>query len=146
MLLVFPIPDFLSPIPFYDHFGLPTMSIQSYRDLLAWQKAMDLAAECHQLTLRMPKSEQFGLSSQIQRSATNMPSEIANGHGRSTTRDFLWHLGNANGLRCQLETQLILAQRAGHIPTDELARLLDRSAEVGRILTGLIPSLERKLD
>lgn len=122
------------------------MGIQSYRDLVAWQKAMDLAGECYRLTSHFPKVEQYGLSAQIQRSATNIPSEIANGHGRSVTRDYFWHLGNANGLRCQLETQLLLAHQAGHMPESELNATLERSAEVGRILTGLIHSLERKLD
>ena len=122
------------------------MSVLNYRELIVWQKAMDLAGECYRVTEHFPRVETYGLTAQIQRSATNIPSEIAHGQGRATTRDFLWHLGNANGLRCQLETQLMLAARAGHPPENELNPMLERCAEVGRLLTGLIHSLERKID
>src|SRR5438132_84102 len=122
------------------------MSVLNYRELIVWQKSMDLADECFRVTAHFPRVETYGLTAQIQRSATNIPSEIAHGQGRATTRDFLWHLGNANGLRCQLETQLMLAARAGHLPENELDTMLERCAEVGRLLTGLIHSLERKID
>ena len=122
------------------------MSVLNYRELIVWQKAMDLADECFRVTAHFPRVETYGLTAQIQRSATNIPSEIAHGQGRATTRDFLWHLGNANGLRCQLETQLMLAARAGHIPDTDLNAILERCSEVGRLLTGLIHSLERKID
>jgi four helix bundle protein len=122
------------------------MSVMNYRELIVWQKAMDLADTCFKITASFPRVETYGLTAQIQRSATDIPSEIAHGQGRATTRDFLWHLGNANGRRCQLETQLMLAYRAGHLTEEALKALLERCAEVGRLLTGLTQSLERKLD
>ena len=122
------------------------MSVKHYRELIAWQKAMDLTTECYRITTHFPKSETYGLTASIQRTATAIPSEIAQGQGRSTTRDFLWHLGNANGRCSELETQIILAFRVGHLPEEEMKQILERSAEVGRIISGLISSLERRLD
>jgi four helix bundle protein len=120
------------------------MAVLNYRELIVWQKAMDLAVECHRIVSHFPKVETYGLSASVQRTAAKIPSEIAHGQGRPTTSDFLWHLGHANGLRCELETQLILSSRAGYLPEDQLNAVLERCLEVSRLLHGLINSLERK--
>lgn len=122
------------------------MTVKHYRELIAWQKAMDLTAECYRVTTHFPKHETYGLAASIQRTATEIPSQIAQGQGRNTTRDFLWHLGNSLGECCKLETQIMLAFRVGHLPEPEMKSILDRSAEVGRIVNGLIGGLERRID
>jgi len=73
------------------------MTIRSYRDLKVWQKAMDLAVDCYRLSRRLPRSEMYGLSSQMQRSAASIPANIAEGHGREHLGDYLHHLSMANG-------------------------------------------------
>lgn len=122
------------------------MGVSSYRDLLVWQKAMDFVVGCYRLTEPFPKSELYGLTSQLRRCAVSVPSNIAEGHGRYHTGDFLHHLSFAHGSLCEAETQLVLAERLGYAPPEAVAPLLDSAGEVGRMLNGLAAALERKLD
>jgi four helix bundle protein len=121
------------------------MNVKSYRDLLVWQKAMDLAAEVHPVALSFPKTEMFGLTSQLNRAATSVPSNIAEGHGRRTTADFIHFLSIARGSLNEVETQIILASRYDYIPDTVHDHLLQLSSEVGRMLNGLMDALERRL-
>ena len=75
----------------------PTTPVKSYRDLLVWQKAMDLVEESYSVASQLPKTETFGLVSQIQRAAVSVPANIAEGHGRQHLGDYLHHLSIANG-------------------------------------------------
>ena len=120
------------------------MNIKSYRDLLVWQKSMDLAVDIHPCALAFPKAEMFGLTSQMNRSATSVPSNIAEGHGRRTTGDYIHFLTISRGSLNELETQLTLAMRHGYISEAIHDRFLDRAAEVGRLLNGLLDALERR--
>lgn len=121
------------------------MNVKSYRDLLVWQKSMDLAVEIHPIAIAFPKVELFGLTSQLTRAATSIPSNIAEGHGRRTTGDFLYFLSISRGSLNEVETQLTLALRYDYISSAVHDHLLERSGEVGRMLNGLIESLERRL-
>src|ERR1700691_5822003 len=87
--------------------------ITSFRDLKAWQKAMDLSVEIYELTRGFPREEIFGLASQLRRSAVSIPSNIAEGQGRSGTREFQQFLSVARGSLCEPQTQLEIARRAG---------------------------------
>ena len=120
-------------------------SINSYQDLLVWQKAMDLAVDFHKLTRRFPREEQFALSAQLRRAGISVPSNIADGHGRKTTRDYIHFLSIARGSINEAETQLTLAQRFDYISPSLLSGSLEKTAEIGRMLNGLIDSLEKKL-
>lgn len=120
------------------------MSVKYYRELLLWQKAMDLAVEVHPIALSFQKEEMFALTSQINRSATSVPSNIAEGNGRRATGEYTHFLGIAKGSLNELETQLTLACRYDYIPELVHDLLLQKSAEVGRMLNGLIEALERK--
>ena len=121
------------------------MQIQYDRDLLVWQKAMDLCVEVHNATLTFPKQELFGLSAQLNRSVVSVPSNIAEGHGRRTTPDFIHFLAITRGSLNEVETQLTLAMRYHYISQTDHDDLLERCGEVGRMLNGLIDSLERRL-
>jgi len=121
------------------------MSIQSYRDLLVWQKSMDLCVEIHHASLLFPKNELFGLTAQIGRAVVSIPSNIAEGHGRRTTPDYLHFLSIARGSLNEVETQITLAMRYGYIAKAEHDLLLAQSYEIGRMLNGLMDSLERHL-
>ncbi|MFQ5733750.1 MAG: four helix bundle protein [Planctomycetaceae bacterium] len=120
------------------------MTIKSHRDLLVWQKAMELVEHCYSVTRRFPDSERYGLTSQIQRAAVSIPANIAEGKARGTTKTFLNHLSIAGGSLAELDTHLIIAKRLGYIEEQSLAGLLDRAEEVGRMLTGLRRSLKAK--
>ena len=118
------------------------MSIRSYRDLEVWQKAMDLVAECYQRTKKFPKSEIYGLTSQLQRAAVSIPANIAEGRERHYQKEFIQHLSIAYGSLAELETHFQIAQRLNYIDMNELKELLEKSAEVGRMLNGLRKALK----
>jgi len=117
--------------------------IRSYRDLEVWQKAMDLVVASYRLTNLFPKSETYGLSSQIQRSAASVPANIAEGHGREHLGDYLHHLSIANGSLMELETHILVAGRLNYVGREEVDRMLSQTGEVGRMLAGLIRSLKK---
>lgn len=121
------------------------MPIHYYRDLIVWQKAMDLCVEVHNVTLVFPKQELFGLSSQLNRSVVSVPSNIAEGHGRRTTPDFIHFLAISRGSMNEVETKLTLAMRYNYLTEADHDELLERCGEVGRMLNGLIDALERRL-
>ncbi|HET7092932.1 MAG TPA: four helix bundle protein, partial [Thermomicrobiales bacterium] len=94
---------------------------QSYRDLIAWQKGIALVESVYQLTSGWPADERLGLVAQARRSAVSVPANIAEGSGRSGSREFRHHLSMAHGSLCELETHVIVAQRLGYegrLPAD----------------------------
>lgn len=116
--------------------------INSYRDLKVWAKAMDLVVESYRVANLLPKSEAYGLVSQIQRAATSIPANIAEGHGREHLGDYLRHLSIANGSLMELETHFLVAGRLAYLRADDLVPLLAQTAEVGRMLAGLTKKLK----
>ena len=121
------------------------MIINSYRDLKVWQLGMDLAEQVYHLTREFPKQEVYGLVSQIQRAVVSIPSNIAEGHARGSTKEFLHHLAIALGSLAELETQLILAKRLTYIEKNDLELVLSKTDEIQRMLRGLQRSLKAKL-
>jgi four helix bundle protein len=96
------------------------MSISRFRELKAWQLSMDLAERVYLLTDAFPKSETYGLTSQIRRAAVSVPSNLAEGCGRDSTKEFLHFIAIAVGSICEIETQLLLSQRLKYINTSDL--------------------------
>jgi len=121
------------------------MSIQSYRDLKVWQKAMDLIELCCGTTRSFPADERYGLVSQIRRAVVSVAANIAEGQGRSHTREFLNHLSMARGSLMEVETLLLVSQRVGYLSGESLAPMAALCDEVSRMLTGLRHALEKKL-
>ncbi len=120
------------------------MSVHSYRDLLVWQKAMELVVECYRLSDFLPKTEMYGLASQLKRSAVSVPANIAEGHGREHLGDYLHHLSFANGSLMEVETHILLAEKLTFITKEEIEPVLAKSGEVGRMLAGLTRSLKNR--
>jgi four helix bundle protein len=120
------------------------MPIESYQDLIVWQKAMDLAEQCYLATRPFPKEELFGMTSQIRRAATSIPANIAEGWGRGTTGEYLQFLRVAQGSTKELETHLLLCHRVGLLTADQARPLLSLLAEVSRMTISLIGSLRRR--
>ena len=104
---------------------------------------MDLVTRCYGATKAFPKSELYGLTSQLQRSAVSIPSNIAEGQARQHTKEFLQFLAIASGSVAELETQLLIAVRLEYISKETAAELLALAGSVGRMLRGLRNSLER---
>lgn len=120
------------------------MMIKSYKDLDVWQKAMDLAVMCYQATKDFPKSEVYGLTSQLQRAAVSIPANIAEGHERKHQKEFIQHLSIAYSSLAELETHIQIAQRLDYISSDKTKRLLEMTGEIGRMLNGLRKSIEKR--
>ncbi len=87
------------------------MKVRRYQDLIVWQKAMDLVEKVYEITRHYPREELYGLTAQSRKAAVSIPSNIAEGQGRSTTPDFLRHLSIAYGSLLELETQILIARR-----------------------------------
>ena len=113
-------------------------NIQSYRDLRVWQEAMNLAEGCYRLTKQFPREELFGLTSQIRRSASSIPANIAEGYGRDSTNAYVNQLRIAQGSLKEVETHLLLSQRIGITTPDAVDLLLKRSQSTGKMLRILI--------
>jgi four helix bundle protein len=106
---------------------------------------MELVILCYRLTSKFPKTEIYGLSSQIQRAAVSIPANIAYGKGRVHLGDYIYHLSIANGSLKELETHLLIAGRLSYLDPQELQPALELSDEIGRMLNTLIEKLnERK--
>jgi four helix bundle protein len=116
----------------------------SHKDLVVWQKALALAVEIYLLTERFPRAERFGLVAQMRRAAVSIPSNIAGGSARRTTRDFAAFLHVARGSFAELETQLLLAGQIGYLGQMQLESTLPKLDEVGRLLTAVIAGLRRR--
>ena len=116
-------------------------SIRSYSDLVAWRKAMDLVVAVYKATDKLPSNEQYGLTNQIRRAVVSIPSNIAEGQGRSSVNEFARFLSISRGSLYELETQLLIAERLAYLSEGESAGLLRLTDEVGRLLRGLSRSV-----
>ncbi|MBI4662634.1 MAG: four helix bundle protein [Verrucomicrobia bacterium] len=117
------------------------MKVTNYRELIAWQKSVDLVVAVYQATKVFPPDEIYGLTSQVRRAAVSVPSNISEGQGRGTPNEFIRGLRLAHGSLQESETQLVIAQRLAYLAAREAEGLLDQTAEVGRIINGLIKSI-----
>ena len=115
--------------------------IRSHRDLIVWQKAMDLVVRVYRDTESLPKAETYGLTSQIRRAVTSIPANIAEGQGRRLTKEFVYFLANARGSLWELDTHLESATRLGFLNSDTHQELQSQLDEVGRMLNGLMRSV-----
>ena len=122
------------------------MKIKSYTDLQVWQKSMTLVTDVYKITSDFPKSETYGLTGQIRKSAVSIPSNIAEGSARETTRDLLRFISIAYGSLAELETQLLIARNLGYLEENILFPIMQRCREIGRMLNGLRQSLLSSLE
>ena len=122
---------------------MTTATIRNYRDLIAWQRAMDLVEAVYTATRSFPKEELYGLTSQIRRASVSIASNVAEGHGRSGGREFAHRLSIAHGSLCEVETQLEIAARLGYISNDRMEEILLLAIETGKLINGLMHSVER---
>jgi four helix bundle protein len=120
------------------------MTIRSYQDLDVWKKSLHLVKTTYSLIANFPASERYGLTSQIQRAAISIPANIAEGRGRSSRKEFLYFLKVACGSLAELETHLFIAIELGYLTPSECSGFFTQTAEIGRMLNGLINALKAK--
>jgi four helix bundle protein len=118
---------------------------QHYKDLIAWQRAMDFVSAVYDATDAFPKREMYSLSDQMRRAAVSVPSNIAEGQAHYSNREFLHFLRHARGSLAELETQVLIAQQRKYLNQGQVDDLLKRADELSRILSGLISSLREKV-
>jgi four helix bundle protein len=116
--------------------------MRPHKKLEVWKKAIDFVTKIYKSTELFPDSEKFGLTSQIRRSAVSIPSNMAEGAGRTGKKEFIQFLSIAQGSTSELETQLIIANNLGYLKKEEL-KLLDELDEISRMIIGLIKSLKK---
>ena len=115
--------------------------VRSYQELIVWQKAMDLVVAVYEQTQAFPKTEIYGLTNQLRRASVSIPSNIAEGQGRNSTKQFRYFLSIAYGSLQEVETQLFIAKRLQYLTAEQTDPLLAQCAEVGRLINGLLRSL-----
>ena len=118
-------------------------SITSFRDLLVWQKSIDLAVRCHMLAKRFPRDEQPVIGYQVRKSSLSMPSNVAEGFARHSTASYIQHLWTAHASGAELQSQLEVGRRIDVVTERDAEILIADAQEIGRMLNGLVGSLER---
>jgi four helix bundle protein len=117
------------------------MGVQSYRELVAWQKAMDLVTDVYKVCRSFPKEEVYGLTQQVRRAAVSVPANIAEGQGRGSGKEFSYHLRVSHGSLQELETLVLIARRLEYVEAAAHDRLVACIDELSRILRGLRKSV-----
>ncbi len=120
------------------------MAVKNYRDLIVWQKAMELVEEIYKETRSFPSEESYGLKTQLRKAAISIPANLAEGQGRRSNGEFLHHLSIAHGSVRETETHVLISDRLGYLKRDAVCRLMDRASEVGRLITGLSNTIAKQ--
>jgi four helix bundle protein len=118
-------------------------SLSSYRELIVWQKSLQLTVTIYKLTRTFPAEEKFGIISQMRRAASSIPANIAEGQARNTTGEFRQSLGVARGSLAELETFVMLSAELGFLSPPDSENLLRSCEEISKMLTSLLKSLKR---
>jgi len=120
------------------------MEIKSYRDLRVWQSGMELVVMVYEISEKFPSKEVYGLTSQIRRATVSVPSNIAEGHTRESTKEYLHHLSIAQASLAEVETQIEIAFRLKYCPQEELDRIQTHCSSLGKQLYSLRDALNSK--
>ena len=115
--------------------------VRNYSELLVWQEAMNLVDAVYEMSRAFPREEMFGLTSQLRRAAVSVPCNIAEGQGRTSTKEFMHHLSIAYGSLREVETLALIAKRQKLVTDEMLSDVLDKAGTVGRLANGLMRSL-----
>jgi four helix bundle protein len=121
------------------------MSLTSYKDLEVWKKSVELVSSIYMVTKLFPKDEIYTLTNQMRRAAISIPSNIAEGRAKRTTREFIRYVDIAAGSAAELETQLIISEKLGYLDPKSTRPIFENIDCVGRMLNKLITGLEKKL-
>jgi four helix bundle protein len=125
-------------------YSMQNFSIKNFTDLVAWQKARDFAVEIYRTTEKFPRSEIYGLSSQLRRAAISVSSNIAEGFSRNTSNDKNHFYAIAKGSLSEIESQLLIARELGYANIENLNDTMGKKVELGKLLSGLIKSSQNR--
>jgi len=120
------------------------MEVKSFRDLRVWQAGMNLVEMIYKLSVNFPRHETYGLTSQIRRSAISIPSNIAEGHARKHTKEYLKFISVAQGSLAELQTQIEIASRIGYGTTSDVDEILEFSVSLSKQLQALRNAIVRR--
>ena len=121
------------------------MGIKGYEQMIVWQKAMDLAVEVYRIVKFLPKEELYALSDQMRRAVVSIPSNIAEGQSRNSTKEFIQFLNIAAGSNAELFTHLLICEKVGYISQKELETSKNLSSEIARMISSIIPKLKSSI-
>jgi four helix bundle protein len=116
-------------------------TIRSFKDLIVWQRSMDLAVRIYGITQKLPASEQFGLTSQLRRAAVSIPSNIAEGYGRQSTGNYRQFLSISRGSLMEIETQINICDRLKYVAQSDTENIFKEIIEISKMLTSLISKI-----
>ena len=119
--------------------------IEDYKDLIVWQRSMELAEEVYRLVKKLPKEELFALSDQIRRAVISIPSNIAEGYERNSTKEYIHFLSIAKGSKAELETQLLLCTKIHYLNNSDIEKSISLIQEIGKMINSLQKHLILKL-
>ena len=117
------------------------MGAKSYKDLIVWQKAMDLVVETYRLTEFLPKDELYNLTNLLRRAVVSVPSNIAEGNSRDSVKNYIYFLGIAQGSKSEVETLLDICVRLGYLAIEQIKTASDLSDEIGKMLNTMIKKI-----
>ena len=117
-------------------------TIRSFKDLIVWQRSMDLAVRIYRITQELPASEQFGLTSQLRRAAVSIPSNIAEGYGRQSTGNYRQFLSISRGSLMEIETQINICDRLKYLAQSDTENIFKEITEISKMLTSLISKIK----
>ena len=120
------------------------MSYIVFKELLVWQRAMDMVEEIYKISSLLPKEETFSLVSQIRRAAISVPSNIAEGNSRNSTKEYINFLGIARGSNSEVYTQLLICKKLGYLSEEQIKTAIALSEEIGKMLNAMIAKLSDK--
>lgn len=121
--------------------GMASTTVHSYRELILWQRAIQVCIAIYHATKAFPREEIYGLTNQLRRASVSVPSNIAEGYGRLSKEQFKYFLGVARGSNLELQTQLVIARELGFTSAREVERIEGLSFEVGKMLTAMLKKL-----
>jgi four helix bundle protein len=119
--------------------------VSHFRELHVWQRGMDIVEAVYRVSATFPKSELYGLTGQIRRAAVSVPSNIAEGHTRASTKEYLNHVSMAQASLPEVETQMEIASRLGYVASTELSAVLEQAAVLGKQLYALRNALAKRI-
>ena len=119
--------------------------VSHFRELHVWQRGMDIVETVYRVSAAFPKSELYGLTGQVRRAAVSVPSNIAEGHTRASTKEYLNHVSMAQASLAEVETQLEIASRLGYLASAELSAILEQAAVLGKQLYALRDALAKRI-
>ena len=120
-------------------------TVSHFRDLRVWQRGMDIVEAIYRVSAAFPKCELYGLTGQVRRAAVSVPSNIAEGHTRASTKEYLNHVSMAQASLAEVETQMEIASRLGYLASTELSLVLEQAAVLGKQLYALRNALAKRI-